>query len=497
MKHQETPAKEFRRRALALFCAIVMLFSLMDGLWGSVLVSNAYAAETEEAAETVSETQDELETEAPVQEEPAAQEETPAQEEPAKQKETPAKQDEPAKQEETPKAEEKMAIVLEVGDLKSDLEKDQDINLTVGKAFKLTMKAPGTPKEYLWQYQSADSEKWTDFTNQSGKQEKTATLERTMEQEMVGQKVRCVVKYDGEEVNSFVLTLKAAKLIAPDPVVLSATDESIEITKNPVDYKGLVGTVAEFSVEAQGPEGKELTYRWCSRRSGKDKFVAMSESATVDNTAGKSVLKVDISKFKEGAEFYCKVSVKGNSAVFAQSGNATLSPITITVQPQNTVTQLDVPQRFSCKTSEPVKAKVWKMQFKDSIGTDNIDFTSKTDEPNLKAVKERDGALLWCELTDSHDKTVSSDKVYYWMASEITAACDTATKYTKSKTVSLSFDSGNTFTDEADYYLVNSSTKYTSADDVLKNGIPAVCVEKGGNGLPGGVRSVIFRNDRM
>ena len=119
-----------------------------------------------------------------------------------------------------------------------------DVTALVGTTAKFTVAAEGEGLTYQWQLKKGNS-----WANQNSGGATTATFSVKAELSRNGKTYRCLItNADGEQIasNSVTLTVKEPS-------------NAINITVQPKDCTALVGSKAEFKVEA---EGEGLTYQW-------------------------------------------------------------------------------------------------------------------------------------------------------------------------------------------------------------------------------------------
>ena len=468
MKHQEAPAKEFRRRALALFCAIVMLFSLLDGLWGSVLVSDAYAVEGEEVTDNQGENQNDD------KQLPEGGTETPS-------GQNDQKDQTPAVTEEAKTAE----IKMQSGDETVSIKKDQEIAVKSGETFSLTMVLEAGEQESDFSFQ------WnhvlSDGTNEAIKNGTKATLENLkMGADYDGWKIVCVAtnKETGATRQTYAVTLKlqaeetAPVETTPAEVPVDETDDTIQIKESPEAYTGLLTTVAAFQVNALSTKGADLEYQWEYKAPQAQEWTALADKTVkVDGQdqiqvagAKTAELKVQITDELDGKEFRCVINTKGSTAT-NKSSAAKLTAIKITKQPVDTVTKVNQPVKFNCeiaKTSEKISVSWFIYKIKDPVWRELSGAKGKFD-PTMKASANRDGALIKCVLKDQSGQTLESNTVTLYVVSGLELSCSDAKKLTVSKTLTLSPVSGEfAKKDGLKYYIGASDKPLTNAAQVME-----------------------------
>ncbi|MBR6835711.1 MAG: hypothetical protein IKM72_06880, partial [Oscillospiraceae bacterium] len=168
-----------------------------------------------------------------------------------------------------------------------------DFTGPVGDTATFTVEAQGDGLKYQWQY-SKDGINWKN-SNSAGYN--TPSMSVKITEARNGQQYRCIVT------NSKNRSVKSAtaKIIV-----------GINITTNPVDFTGPIGTYAEFTVEAAG---ENLTYQWQYKNA---KGVWKNSNSTGYNTAS---MKVKVTEARDGQKYRCIVT-SGETSV--TSGEAAI-----------------------------------------------------------------------------------------------------------------------------------------------------------------------------
>ena len=186
-----------------------------------------------------------------------------------------------------PEPEKELAITTQPSDYVGD----------IGDTAKFTVAAEGNGLTYQWQLKKGSS--WANLSTGGAK---TATLSISVDESRVGKVYRCIVSDDkGNSLTSKEVTISLAEPVIP-----------LEITSQPVNFKGYVGDTAKFTV---GAVGNGLTYQWQLKK-GSTWANLSSGGAT---TATLSV-KIDSGKF--GKTYQCVVTDKNGEVTVS-------SPVTI------------------------------------------------------------------------------------------------------------------------------------------------------------------------
>ena len=194
--------------------------------------------------------------------------------------------------------------------------KTQPINYEgrIGDTATFTVEAAGTGLTYQWYYRTKGKTSW----EKSGADgNKTATMSIEMTSTRMKYEYSCVIK---DVVGTSLRTDAVCMVKAPDPAV---------ITAQPVNYEGLNGDTATFTVEAAGTG---LTYQWYYRTKGKTSWE--KSGADGNKTA---TMSIEMTSTRMKYEYSCVVkdaigtSLRTDAVCMVKAAD----PAVITAQPVN------------------------------------------------------------------------------------------------------------------------------------------------------------------
>ncbi len=278
--------------------------------------------------------------------------------------------------------------------------KTKTATLTLGKTIKITKQpasvklpsgmkatvkvtASGDGLTYKWYYKNKGASKFTLL-----KSAKSSSYSVEMSKDSDGRQVYCLVTDTyGKTAKSATVTLTLGKTLKiehqPQGIVLPA------------------GDTAKVELEAYG-DG--LKYQWYFKDSGETKFLA-AEDAT------KAVYSVEMTKDINGRELYCVVTDTYGVTVKTDVVKLTLgATLQITKQPESVVAHEDYDADVTFTAYGDGLTYQWYYKDKgDSEFSLSDAFTSN--DYSVVMTPARDGRQLYCVVTDTYGKTVTTDVV--------------------------------------------------------------------------------------
>ncbi len=255
------------------------------------------------------------------------------------------------------------------------------VSVEEGKEAKVKVEATGDELTYAWYVKAPGAASFTlsDVTE--------ASYSATMNDSINGTQLYCAVTdVHNNTVNSntVMLTKKGALVILKQPASVSVED----------------GKNATATVEASG-DG--LTYAWYVRAAGDTTFRLSnitSKTCTVAMTAEKS-----------GTQAYCIVTDQYGQRV--QTDTVTFSAnqpeLLITQQPESTYVKENTELFVTIKAEGTGLSYAWYVK---KVGSDSfIKSSNTTSTYSTTMLKERDGNLLYCVVTDSLGRKLQSETV--------------------------------------------------------------------------------------
>ena len=182
--------------------------------------------------------------------------------------------------------------------------------------------------------------------------------------------------------------------------IIPKLESSISITTQPSDFTGPVGTIATFSIVA---EGEGLTYQWQVNSSGTWKNSGLTGSKT-------STLSVDITKTRNRNKYRCIISdTNGYSFISDEVTLKVGNSITITTQPSDYVGPTGSIATFSVAAEGKGLTYQWQVN---SSGTwKNSGLTGyNTSTLSVDITNSRNGNIYRCIVTDTNGSKIYSDE---------------------------------------------------------------------------------------
>ena len=264
-----------------------------------------------------------------------------------------------------------------------------DSTIVVGEKIKLSVEATGCGNTYQWYYKKPDAESFVPSTISSGTK---ATYSMTMAAKYDGWQYYCVVTdYYGNSVQS-------------DTVTVYKYRTPLEITTQPVDYSGKIGSVVRFTTAAQG-DG--LTYQWYFKRAGETAFNESTVSA-----AQKAAFTMTMAAKYDGWQYYCIVTDEYCNTV--QTDTVTIhnipTPLKIVVQPASYAG--DTGNTVVFRVSAQGDGLTYQWYYSSNGGTTwktSPASGNKTTQLSVPVTAGRNGYRYHCVVTDLYGDSVTSN----------------------------------------------------------------------------------------
>ena len=264
----------------------------------------------------------------------------------------------------------------------------------VGSTATFSVEAEGDELKYQWQYYSKGT-----WKNSGAAGNKTPQISVDVTSSRDGMKFRCVVtdKYGNE-------------VISDAAVIYART--ILEISKQPEDFTGPVGSKATFSIAAKG-DG--LKYQWQYYSGG-----TWKNSGTAGNKTPQ--ITVDVTSARDGMKFRCVVTDKyGNKEISEAAAVHAKTVLEITGQPEDYTGPIGSKATFSIAAKGDGLKYQWqycsKGVWKNSGATGN-----KTSQITVDITNARDGMKFRCVVTDKYGATVTSEEAAIHVANQYTTA---------------------------------------------------------------------------
>ena len=259
---------------------------------------------------------------------------------------------------------------------------------TEGSTAKFTVSATGTGLTYQWQLKKGKS--WANLTTGGAT---TATLSVKVDSSKNGKVYRCLITdANGEELASNEVS-----------ITVKQPSNAIKINTQPSDYAGAIGTMAKFTVVA---EGEGLTYQWQLKKGS-----SWANLTTGGATTSTMTIKVDAGK--NGKVYRCVITDANGEMIATKE-------VTITVkEPSNAIVIVSQPESYDGPSGKTARFTVvaegegLTYQWQLKKGNSWADLTSggaTTSTLSIKADYSRDGKVYRCVITDANGEQIISDE---------------------------------------------------------------------------------------
>ena len=261
-------------------------------------------------------------------------------------------------------------------------EQPQAVNADSGENAIFTVTAKGEPVSYKWEYRRIW--KWFD-TELTGYNTNTLTVPATGLRN--GYDYRCVITYaDGTQVIS-------------EPAELTV-NTTITIISNPNDQLAVLGTKAQFSVEAVG---ESLKYQWEYKRpDGKEWYETSMEGST------KATVYIETTEARDGYLYRCKITDAAGAVTYTEV--ATMTVLSYTEQPADVRTAANSNAVFTVATNVAEGFTYqWQYRRSETGAWNNTTMTGyNTATLTVAATVARDGYQYRCIITGARGGMLES-----------------------------------------------------------------------------------------
>ena len=300
----------------------------------------------------------------------------------------------------------------------------------VGDTAVFTVKAGGLDLSYQWYYKTPTGTKWSK-SSQTG-----SSYSLTIKDKHDGYSFYCVVT-DGSG------NVKQTDIVS--------IHIPFEITAQPVDFTGPIGSTASFTVEAVG---SGLSYQWYYRTSDTGSWVKSTISCSTTNTYS-YIIAAKHNRYS----FYCVVTdSKGRQL---QTDVVSIHvPLEITTQP---VDFSGVAGDTAVFTTEAVGAGVtYQWYYKTATGKKWHKSSQKGVTYSITISNTLDGYSYYCLVTDNNNNEVQSDVVTIHVPLKITSQ---PTDYygTVDSTAAFSLEASGEGLSYQWYYRLQNKTRWNKS----------------------------------
>ena len=267
----------------------------------------------------------------------------------------------------------------------------KDFTGLTGTIATFTVTAKGTGLKYQWQ--TYKSGKWSN-SSLTGSTNSSLSVDITDSRD--GYKFRCVITDAGKNtITSNTVTLRVA---AP-----------VSITTQPKDFTGVTGSVAKFSIVAKGVGVK---YQWQTFKS--DTWVNSSFPGATTDT-----LSVDVTNSRDGYKFRCVVKDTYNKTSISDIVTLhAVAPVYITSQPKDFTGVIGENAIFSVVAQGSGLKYQWQSNSSGTWVNSSLPGATST-TLTVGITSARDGYKFRCVVTDSYNKTTTSNEVILHTVSSV------------------------------------------------------------------------------
>ena len=184
-------------------------------------------------------------------------------------------------------------------------------------------------------------------------------------------------------------------------------DTLLKITKQPENYRGILGSTATFTVEAQG-EG--LTYQWQYSNNGSNWF---NFGLSGYNTATQTV---EVISSRNGQKYRCIITDSTGAQVISDAVSITIIEeqveLKILTQPNNYYGEVNDTVTFTVEAQGEGLTYQWQYKYPYLSNWHNSTIGGyNTPTQTVELTNARDGQCYRCIITDSNGETVTSEIV--------------------------------------------------------------------------------------
>ncbi len=254
-----------------------------------------------------------------------------------------------------------------------------------GSTAKFNVDADGEGITYQWQLKKGKT--WANLTSGGAT---TQTLSVKVDASKNGKVYRCLI------------TDEYGRTVTTNEVSITVKEPSIKINTQPKDYKGIEGSTAKFTVDA---EGEGLTYQWQLKK-GKNWANLTSGGATTSTMS----IKVDASK--NGKIYRCLITNADGEELATNEVSITVKEpsITITSQPSNYVGTAGITARFSVAAEGEGLTYQWQLK-KGKSWANLSSGGATTSTMSINVDESKNGKVYRCLITNADGEELASNEV--------------------------------------------------------------------------------------
>ena len=242
-----------------------------------------------------------------------------------------------------------------------------------GSMAEFTVEASGNGLKYQWQL-SDDGENWRNSST------KGTVYNVILSSANSGRKVRCIVT----DAYGNSLTTDAVSMVLYE----------LQITEQPVDYVGELGSMAEFTAKALG---HGLTYQWQLSDDGIN-WRNSSTKGTVYNAV--------LTNVNNGRQVRCMVTDAYGNSVITNPASIIVYELKITKQPEDYIGESGSMAEFTVKASGDGLKYQWQLS---DDGENWRNSSTKASTYNVILTSLNNGRQVRCVIADAYGNRVTTD----------------------------------------------------------------------------------------
>ena len=173
---------------------------------------------------------------------------------------------------------------------------------------------------------------------------------------------------------------------------------AVKITTQPKNKTVSAGESAKFTVEATG-DG--LTYQWYFKDAGADAW----EKSSVTKASYTTTMKAE----RDGRELYCLVTDMFGNEEASKTVKLKLPALKITTQPKDAGAYVGEKAKVTVKATGDGVKYTW--YYKNAGASEYTKSTTESSTYSLKMTEERDGRMVYCQVSDAYGRTLDSNEV--------------------------------------------------------------------------------------
>ena len=260
---------------------------------------------------------------------------------------------------------------------------------TAGSTARFSVVAAGNGLSYQWQLKKGS--KWANLTSGGAT---TSTMSVKVDDSKNGKIYRCLIT----DANGEDLATNEVSITVRQP------SNAIIIASQPSNYSGALGTMAKFSVVAQGVG---LQYQWQLKKGSSWANLSSGGAMT-------SSMSIKIDPTKDGKIYRCMITDANGEMLATQEVTLTVkepsNAITIVTQPMSFEGPAGFTARFSVVAEGEGLTYQWQLK-KGSSWADLSSGGATTSTMSIKADSSRDGKVYRCVITDINGEQIVTNEV--------------------------------------------------------------------------------------